>query len=151
MVSSAGFFLCMQYISWRSVRGMDFEHRSFKQLWKYVDFAFFAPPMPGGRTWPGRALLFGCILVTLALIRIWRRSAGSGRTTNALAWATALTWTPVLKVYVPTDDSILIARSVIATAGVLAGQPGALCPNLVRIERRLQMGKERMHGANPGE
>jgi hypothetical protein len=58
----AGFLPCMQYISFRSARGMDFEHCSFKQPWKYVDFAFFASPMPGGRTGSGRALLFGCIL-----------------------------------------------------------------------------------------
>lgn len=58
------------------------------------------------------------------LIRVWRRSADSGRTTNALPWVTTLTWTLVLKVYVPIDDFILVVRSVIATAGVLAGALG---------------------------
>jgi hypothetical protein len=37
---------------------------------------------------------------------------------------TTLTWTLVLKVYVPIDDFILVVRSVIATAGVLAGALG---------------------------
>lgn len=100
---------------------------SFKQAWKYVDFASFASLVPGGRSWLGQVLLFGCAFwVACVLVRVWWKSAGLERATNTMVWATTFTWTLVLNVYVPIYDSILVVPSIIATAGVLKGHSGTL-------------------------
>ncbi len=92
----------------------------FKQAWKYVDLSSFASLIPGGRTWQGQMVLLGCACwAAFSLAQIWWRSAGSRRPASTLVWATTLTWTLILNVYVPIYDSILIVLSAVATAGVL--------------------------------
>jgi hypothetical protein len=58
-------------------------------------------------------------LVGSALIWTWWKSRGAGRPVRSLVWATTLTWTLVLNLYVPFYDCILVVLSLIATAAVL--------------------------------
>ena len=68
----------------------------------------------------GRLVLVGCALWAIySLIRVWRESAGAPKPASTLVWATTITWTLLLNVYVPIYDSILIVISAIATAGTL--------------------------------
>jgi hypothetical protein len=46
-----------------------------------------------------------------------------GRPFNSVLWATTVTWTLLLNVYVPVYDSILVVLSVIVTAGALSYLP----------------------------
>jgi hypothetical protein len=46
-------------------------------------------------------------------------SAKSGRPAQSMAWATALTWTLLLNVYVPVYDSALLAIGAVLTLGAL--------------------------------
>jgi hypothetical protein len=97
----------------------------FKQAWKYVDFDSFASLFPGGRTGLGRMVLVGCVLwAAFSLIRAWWESNGARKPASTLVWATTITWTLVLNVYVPIYDSILVVISAIATAGVLKAVSG---------------------------
>jgi len=99
--------------------------QTFKQLWKYVDLTSFASMMPGGRSWLGRAIFLGCACsAALFLVRMWWKGAGVAKPASTLVWATTLTWTLVLSVYVPIYDSILIVLSVIATMAALKDVPG---------------------------
>jgi hypothetical protein len=66
--------------------------------------------------------LFACAagIVGACLVGIWwkaRRYAQHGPAT--LIWATTITWTLLLNVYVPVYDSVLVIVSIIATAGIL--------------------------------
>jgi hypothetical protein len=101
--------------------------RSFKQLWKYVDFTSFSSLIPGGRSWLGLVVLFACVCwAVFSLFRVWQRSAGAKGPVNTLMWATTLTWTLLLNLYVPIYDCILVVLSITATAGVLKDLPNAL-------------------------
>jgi hypothetical protein len=92
----------------------------FKEPWKYVDFDSFASLFPGGGTALGRIVLVSCALwAAFSLIRFWRRSTGARKPASTLVWATTVTWTLVLNVYVPIYDSMLFIIGAIATAGVL--------------------------------
>ena len=53
------------------------------------------------------------------LARMWLSSIRSGKIGSALVWATTITWTLLLNVYVPVYDSILVVLSTVATAAVM--------------------------------
>jgi hypothetical protein len=91
---------------------------SFRQLWKYVDIASLLSSIHGGAFWVVLiAVLAGACWAAWELISAWWKSAEGGGPAGRLIWATALTWTMILNVYVPIYDSILVVISVIATAG----------------------------------
>lgn len=95
-------------------------------LVKYVDLTSFSSFVHGGRSWPGLAILFlGVAAVAVFLLRNWGRSPRCGKPFNALLWATTITWTLLLNVYVPMYDSILIVLALIVTAAALRQIPGA--------------------------
>ena len=98
---------------------------SFLPLAKYVDLTSFSSNIHGGRSPIGIAIFACCALVSLAaLIRSWWNSGSRGATYNALLWATTLTWTFPLNVYVPLYDSILVVLSILITAPILRQFPG---------------------------
>jgi hypothetical protein len=92
----------------------------FKTVWTYVDLASFSAIIPGGRSWLGGSVILGCAgFASVALVRAWWKSRGAGKPVSSLVWATTLTWTLVLNLYVPFYDCILVVLSLIATAAVL--------------------------------
>jgi hypothetical protein len=93
---------------------------SFKVLEYYVDLASFSALIPGGRSPLGASIIFGlAVLALIALVRVWWKSRGAGKPDATLVWATTLTWTLLLNLYVAIHDSMLIVLSVIATAALL--------------------------------
>ncbi len=92
--------------------------RSFLPLEKYVDLSTFSALIPAGRSWLGIVLTAACACAAgLSLLWMWWRSVGAERDLRTLVWATTLTWTLLLNVYVPLYDVILIVISVVVTAG----------------------------------
>lgn len=88
--------------------------------WQFVDLNSLSYAVPGGRSRLGLVILIGVgtlVLLWLATL-LWKSSAGSKPIQN-LAWATVLTWTLVLNVYVPIYDSILLTVALLLTLGAL--------------------------------
>jgi hypothetical protein len=87
---------------------------------KFIDFNSFSYLFPGGRSWVGLAILFTVITtITAWLALLLWKSATGGRAVQYLAWASTLTWTLLLNVYVPIYDSILAVIAIILTLGAL--------------------------------
>lgn len=96
----------------------------YKVLTLYVDLSTFSALLPDGRSWPGRITFFvAACCAAFSLFRAWQKAANDGRTPDSLIWATALTWTLVLNVYVPVTDCTLVVLSLIATAAFLNRLP----------------------------
>jgi len=93
--------------------------------WEYVDFNSISYAVPGGRSRLGLTIL-ACVLLGLGiwLVRLLHKSAGAGNAAQNLAWATTLTWTLVMNVYVPVYDTLLIAVAVTLTIGALRETEG---------------------------
>ena len=88
--------------------------------WDYVDINSFSYALPAGRTWLGLTIL-ACVFVGIGawLATLLHKSERAGNAARNLAWATILTWTLVMNVYVPVYDTLLIAVSVTLTIGAL--------------------------------
>ena len=87
---------------------------------EYVDFNSFSYLVPGGRSWFALTLIACASLgFVIWLVMLLYKSANADNATQNLAWATTLTWTLVLNVYVPVYDTLLIAVAVTLTIGAL--------------------------------
>jgi hypothetical protein len=94
----------------------------FQDLPNYMDLSSFSSMLPGGRSLPGGSILAAlACLILYFLFSAWRKCPGPGTRTSTLVWATTVTWTLVLNLYVPIYDSILGIIAVIATVAVLNG------------------------------
>jgi hypothetical protein len=94
-------------------------------LVKYVDLTSFSAFLHGGRSPIGLAILSLSVAIALVfLLRFWWRAPRAGRPFNALLWATTITWTLLINVYVPMYDSILAVLALIITAAALQQIPG---------------------------
>jgi hypothetical protein len=93
---------------------------SHLQLWKYLDLNSAFSALPGGKSSVGTALLICSIVASTAILAalLWK-SASGGRPAQWLAWATTLTWTLLLNVYVPIYDSLLAIVAIVLTVGAL--------------------------------
>ncbi len=85
-----------------------------------LDLKAFAGAVPHA----GRLMrsLFICVgaLAGAYLARIWWKARSYARRGPAtLVWATTITWTLLLNLYVPVYDSVLVLISIIATAAIL--------------------------------
>lgn len=86
----------------------------------YVDLNAFFRMAPGGRTWPGLLLMAGYAAWTLVrLVRGWVHARGDRPGVRRLAWASAITWTLVLNLYVPIYDCNLLVLVGLVTAAVM--------------------------------
>jgi hypothetical protein len=95
-------------------------HFGLNVLRFYVDMAAFSALLPGGHSLIGRAIFISiAALVGFSLTRAWRKTEKGGRDARSLIWATTITWTLILNLYVPMTDSILIVPSMVATAAIL--------------------------------
>lgn len=91
---------------------------SFLPLSKYVDLTSFSSRIHGGRSDLGIVIFAALSLAALiALLRFWWTARNYGRAYNLLLWATTLTWTLIVNIYVPIYDTILVVLSVLITAG----------------------------------
>jgi hypothetical protein len=103
---------------------MGVKGNSVLPLQKYVDISSFSALLPGGRSGPGIALVAALACAAGAtLLRIWWKSRKAEGGQRMLVWATTVTWTLLLNVYVPLYDVILVVLSVIITAGMWGAQP----------------------------
>jgi hypothetical protein len=103
---------------------------TFKEVWKYVDAWSFSSSifgrLPDGISSLALPVLLcsaACIAALLAWV--WWKSAGAPPPAALLVWATTLTCTLVLNVYVPIYDCVLAVIGVIATAGALKDTPSS--------------------------
>lgn len=85
-----------------------------------IDLNSFWYAIPGGRSRLGLALLTSLMIATATWLAtlLWRSSTNN-RPVQYLAWATTLTWTLLLNVYIPIYDSSLLTIAVILTLGAL--------------------------------
>jgi len=93
---------------------------AYRQVKWYMDIFSFSALLPGGRSAIGATILIllaGAALIALFLA--WRKAAGAGKQVRMLIWATTLTWTFVLNLYVPIYDSMMAVVAAIVTASVL--------------------------------
>jgi hypothetical protein len=111
------------YLRMQLAFGSDAAHGN-RVLHYYMDLPAFSSLLPGGRSWlVGAALLAFACRTAFSLFQAWRRHADSDRPVSTLLWATTLTWTFVLNIYVPIYDSIVPIVAVIATAAALRDFP----------------------------
>ena len=88
--------------------------------WQFIDLRSLSYGAPGGRSTPGLAILL-CIAVAIVswhAILLWK-SANAEWPAQKLAWASCVTWTLLLNVYVPIYDSSLVTIAVILSLGAL--------------------------------
>jgi len=117
-----GFAIWPQYLRFLSFfRGVSVSHgQSLLKLWEYVDFTSFSFSVPGGRSMPALTVL-SCVTAaaatTLAVL-LWRSARGD-KPARLLAWASTLTWTLLLNLYVPVWDAILVILAMLLTLGAL--------------------------------
>ncbi|MGD0938738.1 MAG: glycosyltransferase family 87 protein [Terracidiphilus sp.] len=101
-------------------RYVGFKEQSLHDLSLYVDFKSFIQAVCGG--WSRAELVFFVLtIITMAILlttTIWK-SAKSEAEVQCLVWATMLTWTLLLNVYVPIYDSILFPVAAVMTVGAL--------------------------------
>jgi hypothetical protein len=101
------------------------------RIWKFIDLNSFLKLMhvPSIVIWS--VLLSVAGLVAREVWELRPRSAGEAQRNLPLAWATALTWTLVLNVYVGVYDSILVIPAILLTGAALlrrAGDTGRSLP-----------------------
>lgn len=85
-----------------------------------LDLSSVSHMLPGGRTIAGLVVVVA-LAVTVAVMlafSIWKSRRGPTET-QSLVWASVLTWTLVLNLYIPIYDSVLIVPAVILTLGAL--------------------------------
>ncbi len=102
--------------------------RTFKEVWKYVDvWSFFSSGFqrfPRDASWLAQPILLGLAISAAAFLAwMWWKSAAAAPPAGLLVWATTLTCTLVLNVYVPIYDCVLVLIGAILTAGVLKNTP----------------------------
>ena len=101
-------------------RFVGFKGQSTYDLSMYVDIKSFMQAVGGG--WSQAELVFFMALaIAMAawLAVLFWNSAKGGRPAQSMVWATALTWTLLLNVYVPVYDSALLAIAAVLTLGAL--------------------------------
>ncbi|MGA2218340.1 MAG: glycosyltransferase family 87 protein [Terracidiphilus sp.] len=89
-------------------------------LYKFVDLNSFLLAMGGGRSTPEMAI-FALITISIGTVLgvlLWK-SAKGGWPVQSLAWATTITWTLLLNVYVPMYDSVLVALAAVLAFGAV--------------------------------
>jgi hypothetical protein len=91
----------------------------------YIHLRAFTTLLSPRDSWVVLAAVWGLAGGALVwLVRVWASSVGRGKTVSALVWATTITWTLLLNIYVPVYDAILLIISVVASARALKNVAG---------------------------
>jgi hypothetical protein len=86
----------------------------------YIDFRAFTSLLSPQHSWITLALVSAFAAWSIVcLFRLWVISVNAGNAGRTLVWATTITWTLLLNIYVPMYDSILLVISIIVSARVL--------------------------------
>lgn len=88
--------------------------------WQFVDLNSFLHALPSGQS--GITLvIFAIVAIAVAawLARLLWISSDAVRPVQQLVWASTLTWTLLLNIYVPVYDSVLVVISATLTLGAL--------------------------------
>ncbi len=98
------------------------------RTWKYVDLNSCLQLLVGSSPW--RTVLLGLVAAAplALLVRLWMKWDSLDDERRVLAWAAALTWTPVLNLYVGVYDSVIVVLSALLTADVLYRRSGSATP-----------------------
>jgi Glycosyltransferase family 87 len=96
--------------------------RQFFNPYRYVDVNAFFRLLPYGRSSAATVLLVIIVCaMAAALVATWLRTRRADRPARLLAWAATIAWTPVLNIYVPLYDTVIVAAAaLIAVAAVEA-------------------------------
>jgi hypothetical protein len=87
--------------------------------WKYIDLNFFFRNLFGEPTLLGKVLVLVLALAPLTFLIIsWWRLDRSGEAYRRLVWASTVTWTMVLNVYMGPYDMILVVLALLWTADI---------------------------------
>jgi hypothetical protein len=90
-----------------------------------MDFRAFTSLLSPAHSWITAAAVLVCAAVAaFYLVRIWASSVRAGKTASALMWATTITWTLLLNIYVPVYDSILVIIGTVVTARAMKNFAG---------------------------
>jgi hypothetical protein len=103
-------------------------------LSEYVDINSFLRVATGGTdhlALGGLALMGAAIVPWLA--KVWRDARPGDPLTQGLAWASTLTWTTVLNLYVPAYDTLIILLGIVLTANGLHRVNREAVPMALRI------------------
>ncbi len=93
--------------------------------WKFVDVVSFVRLLTGGGSALGQiAILIVCLAAFLWLAVAWWKSKSAEAGTQRLLWATTLTGTLVVNVYVGIYDVVLVVISALLTANALYRRAG---------------------------
>lgn len=89
-------------------------------LYKFVDLSSFLQAIAGGRSTAEVAVLtlISVTIGTVLAVLFWK-SANRGGPVQSLAWATTITWTLLLNIYVPMYDSVLVVLAAVLTFGAV--------------------------------
>lgn len=88
------------------------------EIWKYLDLTSCLTAISDHRS-AGVMMLASMAMVAIGIafaITLWN-SGRSGRPAQWLVWATTLTWTLLLNVYIPIYDSVLVTIAIILSIG----------------------------------
>jgi len=110
------------YLHFLSVFGKvaGFHNQSALNLTQYIDLRASVLSVWGNQSVFNLAIFVVAISMVAGglAVALWK-SATAGRPAQDLAWATTLTWTLLINLYVPAYDSILFSISAILTIGAL--------------------------------
>jgi hypothetical protein len=112
--------ICFSYIdALRGFTGTATGTGMVRKDWKFIDLNFFFRNLFGEPTPLGKALVLVIAAVPLVFLLVsWWRLDRTGEAYGRLIWASTVTWTMVLNVYMGPYDMILVVLAVLWTADV---------------------------------
>jgi hypothetical protein len=112
--------LCFSYIdALRSFSGTATDTGMERKDWKFIDLNFFFRNLFGEPTVVGKALVLIIAAVPLIFLIIsWWRLDRTGEAYRRLVWASTVTWTMVINVYMGIYDMILVVLALLWTADI---------------------------------
>ena len=117
---TVGSEICFRYVdALRGFTGTATGTGMVRKDWKFIDLNFFFRNLFGEPTPLGKALVLVIAAVPLVfLIVSWWRLDRTGEAYRRLVWASTVTWTMVINVYMGIYDLILVVLALLWTADI---------------------------------